>query len=177
MKIPLPCMFGESAGCNGKNLSFKGVAWFKWTRGMEYTYFFFTGNEWHPTDFYTTFSNDQPCFFEVPDSLLVDTFFKDRGYPLKGRGYADGISFLNGKTYVDFIITSNYFAHIKVQCDETGAYVPHGDIIFPPRWDTEEKTERAILKSYNFIKGDPLVVKAPEPRQITIFDFLKDQPS
>ena len=59
-----------------------------------------------------------------------------------------------------------------MQCDSKGLYIPGGDIIFPPSWDTEEKQERAILKSYKFIKGEPLVVKEPEPVQLSIFDFM-----
>ena len=69
-------------------------------------------------------------------------------------------------------MTSNYLAHIKVQCDTTGAYIPNGDIIFPTSWDTEEKREKAILKSFKFITGEPLVIKAKEPEQMNIFDYI-----
>ena len=78
----------------------------------------------------------------------------------------------NGKTYIEFIITSNYLEHIKVQCDENGVFVPGGDIIFPTGWDTEEKKERTVLKSYKFIKQEPLQVRKQEPVQLSIFDFI-----
>lgn len=148
VKIPLPCKFGEMADCNGKRLPLIGVSWFRWSKGMEYTYFFLEKDKWHDTNFYSTFCDKQPYFFEIPDSLLKDTFIKERGYPLKGKGYANGLRYKNGKTYIEFIMTSNYLAHIKVQCDEKGAFVPDGDIIFPTGWDTEEKKEKVLLKSY-----------------------------
>ena len=50
--------------------------------------------------------------------------------------------------------------------------IPNGDIIFPTGWDTEEKIERAILKSIKFIQGDPLEIKEPQPKQLSIFDFI-----
>lgn len=174
MKIPIPCEFGERAECNGKILSFNGVTWFQWTEGIEYTYFFETNNKWHSTDFYTTFQKEQENFFEIPDSLLEDTYIRKRGYPLKGRGHAYGICYCNDKTYIEFIITSNYYEHIKVQCDNKGLFVPNGDIIFPTGWDSEEKIERAILKSYKFITGDSLVIKEPEPVQLNLFDYMAD---
>ena len=82
------------------------------------------------------------------------------------------IGIQNGKTYIEFIITSNYLEHIKVQCDENGVFVPGGDIIFPTGWDTEEKKERTVLKSYKFIKQEPLQVRKQEPVQLSIFDFI-----
>ena len=172
MKIPLPCKLGDITECNGRKLQLKGVSWFKWTRGMEYTYFFNKNDKWHNTDFYYTFDENQPCSFEIPDILLKDDFIKEHGYPLKGRGYACGLGYKNGKTYIEFIITSNYLEHIKVQCDENGVFVPGGDIIFPTGWDTEEKKERTVLKSYKFIKQEPLQVRKQEPVQLSIFDFI-----
>lgn len=150
MKIPIPCNFGECAECNNKQLPLVGVSWFKWTKGMEYTYFFNTSDKWHPVDFYTTFDNKQEFEFTIPDKLLTNDFIKHKGYPLKGRGYANGVDYINGKTYIDFIMTDNYFAHIKVQCDENGLFVPGGEILFPTSWDTDEKKERVILKSHKF---------------------------
>lgn len=146
MKIPIPCEFGEYAECNNKMLPFVGVDWFKWTQGMEYTYFFKVNNEWHNTDFYTTYKKEQKSSIEIPNELLEDTFIKDRGFPLKGKGYATGVFYKDGKTYIDFIISSNYFEHIRVQCDKNGVYVKNGDIIFPTGWDTKKK-EKAVLKS------------------------------
>lgn len=172
MKIPLPCEFGCVADCNGKKLKLEGVSWFQWSRGMEYTYFFSKNDKYHNTDFYTTFQNKQQCFFEIPDTLLQDKPIKEHEYPLKGTGSVMGVYYKDNRTYVDFIIKSNYLEHIRVQCDSKGLYIPGGDIIFPPSWDTEEKQERAILRSYKFIKGEPLVVKEPEPVQLSIFDFM-----
>ena len=150
MRIPLPCKFGDSAKCNGKLRPLKGVSWFQWPKGMEYTYFFSKNDFWHDTDFYTTFDVRQmPCEFCIPDSLLIDRPVKEHGYPLKGRGHAFGIHYENGQTYMDFIMTSFFFAHIRVQCDGDGKYVKGGNILFPPSWDTEEKRKAVILKSYS----------------------------
>lgn len=172
MKVPIPCTFGNYAECNNRQLPFSGVSWFRWSRGMEYTYFFLTSDKWHPIDFYTTFENVQSFEFVVPDELLTDDFIKHKGYPLKGRGYATGVCYQNEKTYIDFIMTDMYLSHIKVQCDGEGKYIPNGDVIFPTSWDSEEKQERAILKSMKFIQGKPLVIKEPQPKQLTIFDFM-----
>ena len=172
MKIPLPCNFGEVANCNGLKLPLCGVSWFKWSAGMEYTYYFSFPDYWHDTRFYTTFETKQPCKFIISDELLFDKRIKEHGYPLKGRGHAFGVKYIERKTYIEFIMTSNYMTHIKVQCNDKGQYVPNGDIIFPPSWDTEEKQEKVILKSYRVSKGNPLIIKPPEPKQMTIFDFL-----
>ena len=86
--------------------------------------------------------------------------------------FANGVYYKNGKLYIDFIITSNYLEHIKVQCDKHCAYITGGGIIFPASWDREEKQEKAILKSIKIISGEPLVIKEPEPKQLSIFDFI-----
>lgn len=151
MKIPLPCKFGDIADCNGVKLPLKAVSWFRWSRGMEYTYFFSKNNKFHNTDFYTTFQSNQQYYMEIPDTLLNDIAIKEHGYPLRGKGHAVGIHYQDSKTYMEFLITSNYYEHIKVQCNINGMYVPGGDIIFPTSWDTEEKKEKAILKSFKLI--------------------------
>lgn len=148
MRIPLPCNFGDMAECNGKILPLKGVTWFWWQKGMEYTYFFATNDVWHETVFYTTYDTAGPCEFIIPDTLLIDRLIKEHGYPLKGRGYACGIDYKNEKLYINFLMTSSYFAHIRVQCDDNGKYVRGGDMIFPPSWDTAEKREDVVLKAY-----------------------------
>lgn len=148
MKIPLPCNFWEKADCNGRELPLKGVSWFKWTKGTEYTYFFETSSDWNPTDFYTTFQDKQPCFMEIPNVLVTDGYIKNKGYPLKGSGYANGIMKIKGNLYINFIMTSRFLLNIKVQCNNNGIYIPGGDIIFPPSYDTEEKRKNALLKSY-----------------------------
>ena len=169
MKIPIPCEFGNMAECNRRILPFYGVEWFKWTRGMEYTYFFMTNCKWNSNDFYTSSEETQPYEFTIPDILLVDDFIKDKGYPLKGRGYASGVFFLNEKTYVNFILTDQYLSHIRVQCDGKGEYVPNGDIIFPTGWDKEKQT-RMCLKSY--LQGKASEQKFENATQMNIFEFL-----
>lgn len=171
MKIPLPCKLGDVAECNGRELPLKGVSWFKWTKGMEYTYFFETGNKWERSDFYTTFEYKQPYFFEISDSLLKDTFIKEHGYPLAGSGYVYGLNYIDGKTYIEFIITTSYFAHIKVQCNKNAEYVNGGNIIFPVAW-SEEKKEKAILKSFKSADKKTSVIKPSELVQLSLFDFL-----
>lgn len=147
MQVPLPTNFGEKAICNNRVLPFKGVSWFKWSSGMEYTYFFTVNDSWHSVDFYTTFDRAQKHNIEIPNKLLEDGSVKDKGFPLRGKGFVNGIYYIDGRLYVDFMITSNYYEHIKVQCDKHCKYVPSGDIIFPTSWDTEDKKQRAILKS------------------------------
>lgn len=149
MKIPLPCEFGKVSNCNGKLLPLQGVQWFQWQRGIEYTYFFVQNSIWYPTDFYTTFEKNQPFEIEIHDSMLIEKPIREHGFPLRGSGRATGIYFIKGKLYMDFIITSNYYEHIRVHCDSNGEYVPNGDVIFPKNWDTEKKA-RALLKSFKY---------------------------
>lgn len=172
MRIPMPCRFGEKADCNGKALLFKGVSWFKWSWGMDYTYFFAIDDKWHETKMYTSRNQDAPFEINIPDSLLIDKPIKEHGYPLKGSGYAHGVYYADEKMYIDFIMTSSYFAHIRAQCNEKFYYVPNGDIIFPPSWDTAEKKEGAILKSYSPILNKAEVKKEAENVQLSIFDFI-----
>ena len=70
MRIPLPCRFGESALCNGRFLPLVGATWFRWTKGMEYTYFFKLNDKWHDTDFYSSFQNKQYNYFEIPVATI-----------------------------------------------------------------------------------------------------------
>lgn len=67
MKIPLPCKFGELSDCDGKLLPLCGVHWFDWMSGRQYTYFFETGDQWHPYTFYETRQEQQPFSMEIPD--------------------------------------------------------------------------------------------------------------
>lgn len=172
MKIPIPCKFGDKAECEGRLLTFVGVSWYEWSWGMNYTYFFSVGNFWHDTTFYSTYEKNQPCAFVIPDRLLIEKAIKEHGYPLKGRGYAFGVNYEDGRTYIDFIITTHYHCHINVQCDEEGDYVPNGDIIFPRAWD-DEKRRDIVLKS--FMPADEATVSCDsfivEPE--SMFDILK----
>ena len=86
--------------------------------------------------------------FTIPDGILKDRPIIEHGYPLRGRGHASGIRYEGEKTYIDFIITSGYCQHIKVQCDDKGIYVPDGNIIFPLTWD-DEKKKNAVLKRFH----------------------------
>ena len=121
---------------------------------------------------YSSFSTEQPFEIIIPDSLLVDGPIKEHGYPLKGRGYAFGLDYLDGNTYIDLIMTSDYWAHIRVQCDENLEYVSDGMIIFPPSWDTEEKQESAVLKTYRSVLNKGKHIEKPTEKQLSIFDFL-----
>ena len=174
MKVPIPCSFGESAECEGKVLPFVGVSWFKWSSGMEYTYTFLTGHECNKYTFYYSSGDEHSKYITIPDKLLIDGPLKEKEFPFRGRGYAYGIDYINGKMYIDFILTDNYFSHIEAECDERFEYIPNGNIIFPPSWDTEEKKEKALLKSIKFNNRPPLKVKASEPQQLSIFDFIKN---
>ena len=173
MRIPLPCRFGGSADCEGMDLPLSGVSWFRWSWGMEYTYFFSIGDKWHGTRFYSTLDTGQPFGIDIPDSLLSDKPIKEHGYPLKGTGYAYGVYHKDGMTYIDFIMTSSYFAHIRVQCNEKCEYVQNGDIIFPPSWDTEEKRNDAVLRAYRPSLNKANEEKGQEEKQMSIFDFIK----
>lgn len=78
MIIPIPCKFGEKALCNGKRLVFKGVSWYKWFSGMEYTYYFETGNRWNPTSFYVSKGENFFEYIEVDDQLTSVFDFKEK---------------------------------------------------------------------------------------------------
>lgn len=174
MRIPLPCKFGEKADCEGRVLPLSGVFWFKWSWGMEYTYFFSIGDKWHGTRVYSTLDTERPFGIDIPDSLLIDKPIKEHGFPLKGTGHACGVNYLDGKTYIDFVMTSSYQAHIRVQCNEKWEYVPNGDIIFPPSWDTEEKREGAMLKAYRSSLDKGEIQKDSADNQLSIYDFMKN---
>ncbi|GAB6130803.1 hypothetical protein JCM17204_33960 [Blautia stercoris] len=47
-------------------------------------------------------------------------------------------------------------------------YVPGGDIIYPPSWDTKEKKEKILLKTAKIEREQELM----EAVQMNIFDFL-----
>lgn len=148
MEIPMPCKFGEMEDCKGVSLPFVGVSWFRWSQSWEFTYFFRRSKEWSQYSFYTTDGKEMPCSFSILDSLLADGSLLEKGFPFKARGYVTGLCKENGKLYLDFLLTSHYFAHIKVECDEQARYVPFGDIVFPPSWDTEEKKSSIFSKRF-----------------------------
>ena len=168
MKLPLPCNFGEFSRCENRLLPLCGVSWYNWSSGMDYTYFFNTESKWNPVTFYNTKDPIKNVIVDIPDHLLEEGFIKEKGFPLKGRGYIAGLDYINGKTFVDIISTTNYLAHIRVQCDEKICYVPNGEIRFPTSWETDEKKQRMLLKSAMTNKEKINV----NYEQFTIFDFL-----
>lgn len=172
MRIPMPCRLGGMADCKGEALPLSGVSWFRWSWGLEYTYYFSTDRKWDGARFYSTCETWQPFGIEIPDSLLSDKPIKEHGYPLKGTGHAYGVYHKDGMTYIDFIMTSSYFAHIRVQCNEKCEYVQNGDIIFPPSWDTEEKRNDAVLKAYRPSLDKARTIRETADKQISIFDFV-----
>lgn len=96
MIIPIPCKLGEKALCNGRMLVFCGVDWFRWSSGMEYTYFFETGDSWHETDFCTGDGAGMSKYIEVDNVLLSSFVLREKGFPLRGEGYVEGFRFKNG---------------------------------------------------------------------------------
>ena len=87
MIIPIPCKLGEKALCNGRMLVFCGVDWFRWSSGMEYTYFFETGDSWHEADFCTGDGAGMSKYIEVDNTLLSSFVLREKGFPLRGEGY------------------------------------------------------------------------------------------
>lgn len=143
MIIPIPCKLGEKALCNGKMLVFCGVDWFRWSSGMEYTYFFEAGDSWHETDFCTGDGAGMSKYIEVDNVLLSSFVLREKGFPLRGEGYVEGFRFKNGKTYAHILCETFYFSHHYVESDEKGRCVPGGNIIFQANWS--EKQIDAIL--------------------------------
>jgi len=76
----------------------------------------------------------------------------EHNYLYKGEGKMMGIDFLNDKLYADFCLSSSFFEHIKIECDEHGNYIPSGDVLVKPTRDIEtiEKMQ---------IKVKPLAMK------------------
>ena len=85
MIVPIPCRFGEKTLCNGRMLVFCGVDWFRWSSGMEYTYFFETGDFWHEADFYTGDGAGMSQYIEVDNVLLSSFVLREKGFPLRGK--------------------------------------------------------------------------------------------
>lgn len=139
MIIPIPCKFGEKALCNGKRLVFKAVSWYKWFSGMEYTYYFETGNRWNPTSFYVSKGKDFSEYIEVDDQLTSIFDFKEKKFPFRRKGYVDGISYINGKNYACIVSETFYWSHHKVECDKYGYYIPGGNILFQCNWNENQK--------------------------------------
>lgn len=151
MVVPLPCRLGDNYITQKGIKKFKHVSWFKWSHGTEYTYFYENPGKWETSYFENYVNPEYDCTCEIKDTLLEDRFLKDRGYPLKGRGYAAGYKMIDGELYVELILTDKYLAHIYVQCNKNGEYVDNGKLYVPPSWDTEEKQKSILLAKYNNI--------------------------
>ena len=151
MNIPIPCALGDSVITRNGLRTLQGVTWFKWFDGMEFTYFYESTSKWNAGDFEVARrpAYDYKCF--ISDILLKDDSLKDRGYPLKGKGYAYGYKFVDGDLYVELILSDRYLAHVYVQCNECGDYLENGKVLVPPTWDTEEKQKSILLARYRDI--------------------------
>ena len=53
-----------------------------------------------------------------------------------------------------FEVIYDRIKHGTIPCFQ-GYYIPGGNIIFPPSWDTEERREHAVLKSRRFYTNRP----------------------
>lgn len=149
MIIPIPCKLGDNFITKEGLKTLKHVTWFKWSYGTEYTYFYENYRKWETSYFENLMNPTYDYSCEIKDILLKDDFLKDRGYPLKGKGYAVGYNMIDDELYVELILTDKYLAHIYVQCNEIGEYVENGKIYLPPSWDTEEKQKSILLAQYN----------------------------
>lgn len=151
MIIPLPCKLGENYITEKGIQRLTAVNWFKWSRGMEYTYFFqeLNKNVWSTNHFEAFIEPNFDISCEINDSLIQNGFLKGKGFPIKGRGYAYGYKLISDELFVELILTDKYLAHIYVQCNENGDYVEGGRVIVPPSWDTEEKQKSIILSQYS----------------------------
>ena len=146
MIIPLPCKFGDVYEYKGKRVLFIGVSWFKWSSGMEYTYFFKANNKWRSSIFYQSSGQVETEKFEIDDKLTQTFILKTYGYPLKGTGKIVGLDYINNHLYVDILSDTFFYAHFKAKCGKYGHYIKGSNIIFPPSWDTNDKKEKALLK-------------------------------
>lgn len=157
MRVPIPYSFGEygEIPTRKKTLRFCGVSWFKWSTGLEYTYFFKTENKWSEYDFYVSSGNRYSNFIEIDDRFLLEKSFREHGYPFVGSGYLTGVMWIDDTIYADIMITSAYNAHVKVECLGDGQYKRGGRILFPPTpsFETVEKREKFLRKEYKYLAG------------------------
>ena len=122
----------------------KHVTWFRWSRGLEFTYI---KNNGKIVSFLEKDLKSTEKRLEIRDESIKDRPFKEIGYPLRGTGFVSGFSFRNGKIYADIIVTSRYFGHIMVEVLSDGQY-DNGEILFPPQVDTDEKKKTWATSSY-----------------------------
>ena len=185
MEVPIPCAFGEDADCEGRTLPFTGVSWFKWSSGMDYTYYFLTNNKWREYAMFSNKGTEYTKKLTIPDALLACGPMKDKGIPLKGRGRAWGVALKKERRYIDFIFPDDLYAHILVECNDRCEPIPGGDMIFPITWE-EDRINRVLLKS--MLKSIQKTVQKPtpgqtpikevsmlrEPRQLSFADYISE---
>mgnify|MGYP000084375009 CR=1 FL=1 len=80
-------------------LVFCGVDWFRWSSGMEYTYFFETGDFWHEADFYTGDGAGMSKYIEVDNVLLSSFVLREKRLTSPRRRIRRRIPVQNGKKY------------------------------------------------------------------------------
>ena len=136
MIISIPCKFGEKALCR-RMLVFCGVDWFRWSSGMEYTYFFETGDFWHEADFYTGDGAGMSKYIEVDNVLLSSFVLREKGLPLRGEGSVEGFRFKNGKKY-DPILCETTFCIIVSNLMRKDTVFPVG-ILFSRETGTKNR--------------------------------------
>lgn len=130
----------------------KGVSWFEWSTGIEFTYYFEREEKWAAVYFFTVKEPDYKLSYDVYDNLLINDSLKNNGFPIKGRGYLSGLRTIHGCLFADIILTDCYLAHVYARCDKNGNYIENGDIYVPPSWDTVERQYSIILKQYSKVK-------------------------
>ena len=152
MNVKTPCSLGETFITPKGIQTLSAVTWFSWTNGVEFTYFYKIKDKWHSNYFVTERNPTYDTRYMISDKLIRDGFLKEKGYPIKGRGYVYGLKTIEDKLYVNLILTDMYYAHIYVPCNIEGKFHSHGPIIVPPSWDTEEKRKSILLSKYNHLE-------------------------
>lgn len=152
MQIPIPCELGEKLVTGKGEEVLKGVAWFKWSDGIEFTYHFERPDKWTAGHLFSVKEPDYELCYEVCDTLLIDGLLRLKGFPIKGKGYLYGLDLIRGCLFANLILTDCYFAHVYAACDKHGNYIDNGDILVPPSWDTVERKYSIILKQYSNVK-------------------------
>lgn len=152
MNVKVPCKLGSNIVTEKGFKKLTSIFWYRWSDGIEVTYFFANDKKWESSDFICEKEPTYKLGYEIDDDLLVDDFLSDKGYPLKGRGYICGLRMVDKKLFAELILTDKYLAHIYVECDEHGRYVKNGSVYVPPSWDTLEKQYSIILKKHSNIQ-------------------------
>ena len=148
MKVKTPCSLGETFTTPKGIQTLSAVTWFSWIDGIEFTYFYKIKDKWHSNYFITERNPIYKTGYIISDRLTRDGFLKEKGYPIKGRGYICGLRMINNLMYAEILLTDLYYTHIYVPCNMQGEFEPNGPIIVPSSWDTEEKRTSILLSQY-----------------------------